>query len=131
MSPGELKSTREYLGLSTAWMADRLVIGQRRIDRMEAGKERIPEFIVSFIDEIHAKAKSMVEQKVAVYRRRIKTAEGRPVPLPTYRTDAICEAAGNPYPSRFYRHIAARVADAAPGAIIVYTGEDENSESDE
>lgn len=120
MSSAELKVQREYLGLSTAWIADKLVIGERRIQRMENGQEAIPDAVVTLIDEAQADAKSMVEQMVAVYRRTIKSAGGAPALLPTYRTDKISEAAGMPYPSRFYRHVAARVADAAAGAIVMF-----------
>lgn len=121
LTPAELKSQREYLGLSTAWIADRLVIGERRIQRMETGQETIPDAVIALIDEVQADAKKMVEQMVAVYRRKVKAAEGAPALLPTYRTDKISEEASKPYPSRFYRHVAARVADAAAGAIIVYS----------
>lgn len=128
MTAGELKCQREYLGLSPGWLADKLVMGQRRIERMEAGQETIPEALVTLLDEIHDTAKKMVEEHVTAYRRAIKAADGAPALLPTFRTDKISEAAGMEFPSRFYRHVAARISDAAPGAIIIYTdstGDDE------
>ena len=120
MCAAELRSQREYLGLSTKWVAEKLVIGERRIQRMESGQEEIPEAVVKLIDDIAAEAKDMVEQLVPVYRRTVKAAEGAPALLPTWRTDNDAYGAGEPYPSRFYRHVAARVADAAAGTILIY-----------
>ena len=120
VTAAELRSTREYLGLSTKWVAEKLVIGERRIQRMENGQEEIPEVVAKLIDDIAAEAKDMVEQLAPAYRRAVKAGEGKPVLLPTWRTDNDAYAAGQPYPSRFYRHVAARVADAAAGTILVY-----------
>lgn len=121
MLPGELKSMREYLGLSTSWIAETLVIGERRIQRMETGQEPIITAVIDLIDTCHDEAKKLVDQMVAVYRRKVKAAAGHPAMLPTYRTDAIGYTAGLKYPARWHRHIAARVSDSCPGAIIVYT----------
>lgn len=125
MTAAELKAQREYLGLSTQWIAETLVIGQRRIERMEAGREDIPHVIVSLIDEAQAEAKMLVQQYTAVCRRKVKAAAGASVLLPTYRTDKSSAAEGLKYPSRWYRHIAARVADACPGAILDFFPERE------
>lgn len=121
LTAAELKSGREYLGLSTAWMAEHLVIAERRIQRMESGQESIPTTVVNLMDDAHADAKQLFEDLSSVYRRKVKAAAGQPAFLPTYRTDKSADEAGTKYPSRFYRHIAARVSVSAPGAIIVYS----------
>jgi hypothetical protein len=57
----------------------------------------------------------------AVYRRKVKAAGDEPVILKTYRTDTEYLAAGGVYPSRWHRHVCARVADAIPAVIIMHT----------
>jgi hypothetical protein len=120
MTAAELKSTREYLGLSTAWMSEQLVIAERRIQRMESGQESIPASIVALMDDASTDAKHLFEDTNSVYRRKVKAAAGQPTLLPTWRTDTEAVDAGKKYPARFYRHIAARISESAPGAIIIF-----------
>lgn len=128
MTGAELRATREYLGLSTKWIADHLVIGERRIQRMESGKESIPQVIVDLIERIHAHTAELCEQLSATYRRKVKASGGASVLLPTYRVDRASEVAGLEYPSRWHRHVAARVASSCPGAVLTYIDEQEGSE---
>lgn len=120
MTPAELKAMREYLGLSTAWIAEHLVIGERRLQRMESGQEQIPAVVVELIDAIQAETADLVKRMSATYRRQVKASAGDPVLLPTFRTDQYSQAAGLTYPSRWHRHLAARIADSCPGAIPTY-----------
>lgn len=121
ITSGELQTTREWLGLSPAWIGQQLVINERRLVRMETGQEpRIPQAVVSLLDDAYADAKEMVERMVAVYRRKVKSAGDEPVILYTYRTDRDYEEAGGKYPSRWHRHVCARVADAVPGVILMH-----------
>jgi hypothetical protein len=120
MTAGELKCGREYLGLSTAWMAEKLVISERRIQRMETSQQAIPTPVITLMDEAWADAKALFEELHPVYRRKVKAGDGRPVILPTYRTDKESVDWEEKYPARFYRHIAARIADGCAGAIIMF-----------
>jgi len=120
MTAGELKSGREHLGLSTAWMSEKLVIAERRIQRMETSQEAIPAPVVTLMDDAWADAKKLYEELNTTYRRKVKAGDGQPVVLPTYRTDKESEEAGEKYPARFYRHIAARVSESCPGAIVIF-----------
>lgn len=121
ISPAELQSTREYLGLSLGWIADHLVMSERRLVRMESGQEpQIPQALTTLIDEVYADAKETVERMVAVHRRKVKAAGDEPVILYTYRTDRDYEDAGGKYPSRWHRHVCARVADAVPGVVLMH-----------
>ncbi len=126
MTAAEFKASREYLGLSTKWIADHLVVGERRLLRMEAGQESIPQVIIELMDEIHAETKQLFEQLSATYRRQVKAASGAPVLLPTYLNDKASKAAGQKFPSRWHRHVAARVADSCPGAILTFFDEPED-----
>ena len=120
LTGAELKAMREYLGLSTAWMAEKLVIGERRIQRMESAQEPMAEPVVKLIDKAQADAQDLVEKMTPLYRRKVKAAGGAPALLPTYRIDKDGFDAGLEYPARWHRHVAARICDGAPGAIIVY-----------
>lgn len=124
MTGAELQVTRDYLGLSREWLANEMVMNERRMGRMEASKEPIPQALVSKLDEMYAEAKDSVERQTAVYRRRMKATDSDVV-LKTYRTDAQYEAAGydganGKYPSQWHRMICARIADAVPGIIVVH-----------
>jgi hypothetical protein len=121
MSPAELQTTREFLGLSTSWIAEKLVINKRRLVRMESGQEpSVPQAIITLLDEIHDETLESVERMVAANRRKAK-ASTEPVVLLTYRTDKDYLAAGGKYPARWHRHICARVADAVPNTVLMYT----------
>ena len=120
MSPAELLSTREYLGLSTKWISEHLVMDERRITRMEAGEAEVPPNLVAFLDDLYLETKEAVERLIATNRRKAKSSD-EPVTIYTYRTDHAYLAAGGKYPSRWHRHICARVAEAVPNMVIAYT----------
>jgi hypothetical protein len=87
MTGAELMCTREFLGIDRKWLADRLVINDRRLARMEAGKESIPDAVVSELDEIMATTTEIVRRLTAEYRRKVKSSGGDDVPVATYRLD--------------------------------------------
>jgi len=120
MTAAELKCGREYLGLSTAWIAEKLVIAERRIQRMETSQEAIPTPVITLMEDAWADAKALFEELNPVYRRRVKSGAGHPVVLPTYRTDKESVDWEEKYPARFYRHIAARISESCAGAIIMF-----------
>jgi hypothetical protein len=124
MTGAELQITRDYLGISREWLSNEMVMNERRMGRMEAGKEPIPQALVTKLDEMYAEAKDVVERQVATYRRKMKATDADVV-LRTYRTDSQYEQAGYPeasgkYPSQWHRMIVARVADAVPGLIVTH-----------
>ena len=122
MTACELQTTREFLGLSTSWIANKLVLNERRLVRMESGQEpNIPQVVVALLDDVYAETKETVERMIATYRRKMKAADGEPVPLYTYRTDIEYETAGGAFPSRWHRHVCARVADSVPGVMLIYS----------
>lgn len=122
LSAAEFQTTREYLGLSTNWIANKLVLNERRLVRMENGQEPvIPPPVIKLLDDIYEDTRETVERMTAVYRRKAKAAGDEPVILKTYRTDAEYAAAGGVYPSRWHRHVCARVAESIPSIIIMHT----------
>lgn len=115
MTGMELLCTKEFLGLTTGWLADRLVINARRITRMEAGHEPVPQVIVTLLDEIDYETKDLVARMTADLRRKAKASESGNVTLRTYRTE---DNYPGKYTARWHRQLCARVAAAVPGLIL-------------
>src|ERR1700757_1244731 len=117
----EMIVTKEFLGLSTGWIARRLVISDRRLRRMEAGEEHIPQAVITLLDDVYEETKSLVDRMSADYRRRVKASDGDVVILYTYRTDEEFLAEGGYYPAKWHRLLCARVAAAVPGLVLCGT----------
>ena len=62
----EMQVTREFLALSRGRLANHLVLNERRMLRMEAGQEQIPQVIVSTLDDIYEETKDEVQRLTAV-----------------------------------------------------------------
>ena len=128
MTGAELQTIREYLGLSTRWLADYLDVGERKVMRWEDEDLQIPDAISGLVDDLYQEADQLVRWLAAEYRFKIRKQEGRGVVLTTYRTDAEFREAledrgyGNyqMYPSRWHRMLCARVIDRVPGVVVEY-----------
>lgn len=119
MTGAEMQATREFLGLSRSWLSEEMTMGERRMMRMEADKESIPDALVSKLDEIDAETKQEVTRLIAIYRREVKS--GREiVTLRTYRKDEEYSHAGGKYPAKWHRMMCARVVEAVPRLVLVY-----------
>ena len=97
MTGAEMQATREYLGFTLQWIADKFAVGERRLHRMEADRERIPDFLVTFLDEAEAETKEIVTDLTAIYRRKVKAAEGTEF-FKTYRNDELYAEADDSVP---------------------------------
>jgi len=121
MTSAELQTAREYLGLSTLWLAEKLVLNERRISRMESGQEPvIPPVLTTLIDQMLEETQDEVARLIAIYRRKAKGSD-EPLELRTFRTDVEYSAAGGKYPARWHRHLCARVIEAVPNLMLVHT----------
>ena len=121
ITAAEMQATREYLGLSTKWISEQLVMNERRLTRMETGQEpSIPLAVAKLLDEVYEDARETVGRMTAVYRRKAKASRDEPVLLKTYRTDVEYKTAGGKYPARWHRQVCARVAEAVPAVVIEY-----------
>jgi hypothetical protein len=127
MTGAELQSIREYLGLSTKWLADYLEVGERKVMRWEDEEMQIPNPVTGLVDDLYQEADTLVRWLVAEYRWRVKCHDGSGVVLKTYRTDRhFADSlrkkgyAMNPYPSRWHRMLCARVIDRVPGVVLEY-----------
>lgn len=90
MSPAELKTIRESLGLSAQWLADRAGVLQRSVQYWEAGRSRVPDDVAELILRIDAQFSEATRQALAVLDEQTEK-QGRPpeaVRLYRYRNDA-------------------------------------------
>ena len=97
MGAASFRAAVEFLGLSQADVADRLGVSDRTVRHWLAGRYAIP---VGVADEVRAwltHAASLVERSAAV----ASASEILEVVVPTE----------GPWPRRFWRHIALRVAE--------------------
>ncbi len=66
MTPAELKTLRETLGLSAQWLADRAGVLQRSVQYWEAGRSRLPDDVAELILRIDAQFTEATRQALAV-----------------------------------------------------------------
>ena len=123
MNGAELRCTREFLGLTTDWLAAYLQVDKRRLERWESDKLLpIPNAIVGAIDDLYAEAEEMVRNMTTVYSQLVKQQDAEGIELLTYRTDRdLWSARGaSVMPARWHRMICARVCERVPGLLLDY-----------
>lgn len=90
MTPAELKTIRESLGLSSKWLADRAGVRQRSVEYWEAGRSRVPEDVAEVLLKLDAQFAEATRQALAVVDEQT-VKQGQPpetVNLYRYRDDA-------------------------------------------
>lgn len=96
MTPAELKTIRESLGLSAQWLAGRAGVRQQRsVQYWEAGRSRVPEDVADLILRIDAQFTEATRQALAVVDEQT-AKQGHPpetVRLYRYRDDAALHVA--------------------------------------
>ena len=121
MTAAEFRITREYLGLTTAWLADRLDVRERTVHRWEAGESPIPVRVGEDIEAIAAETAGLVG-------RLIDDCADTPDrgALLTYRTDADYRAhyPESMFPASWHRAVVARVRAQVPGLAVDYWAPD-------
>lgn len=125
MTGAELRATREFLGLSTLWLARWLDVGERKLIRWESSELPIPGGVIGQIDDLYEEAATEVARLVAELRPVVQR-DGQSW-LTTYRTDQEYwartgqgELGNDRYPARWHRAICARVAEQVPGVVLTY-----------
>ncbi len=86
MTPAELKTLRESLGLSAQWVADQSGVRLRTVQYWEAGRMPVPEDVAALLSRIDAQYERAVSEALAA----INEAPEKPaeVVLVRYRSDA-------------------------------------------
>jgi hypothetical protein len=123
MTGAELKCTREYLGLSTSWLAEHLACDERRLQRMELDQEEINNAIASAVDDLYEETADTVRRLTDKYRAMREHRGVDAVEFPVYRNDSEYYRAHKHarFPVRWHRQVAARVADRLPGLVLSYS----------
>lgn len=116
MSAAEFRCLREWLGLTTLWVADHLDVAERTVHRWEAGASRVP---AGVSDEMLR----LSEVTYDVLNGAVDQLMDAPEPgIITYRTDEDYRAhhPEQDWPASWHRALCARIADEVPGLRISY-----------
>jgi len=95
MTPAELKTLRESLGMPVQWLAERANVQRRSVEYWEAGRSRVPNDVADLILRIDAQFTEATRQALAVVDEQT-AKQGQPpetVRLYRYRDDAALHAA--------------------------------------
>ena len=111
MTPAEFKSTRELLGLSAQWLASRLRVHIRTIQKFEDGALAVPEGITAELFEISESIAAAVDNYIAFF------ADNADAVLQVPRRESDTEGE---LPASAHRAIAARVRLALPALRLEY-----------
>lgn len=116
MTDAELKVIREYLGLTTRWLADHLGVAERTVHRWESGASPIPDGVRLEVERLEVATATAVGAAV-------EACMDLPDPaVVTYRTDEEYRARHPEptWPASWHRAVVARVAEEVPGLVISY-----------
>ncbi|QLI80800.1 hypothetical protein HZU75_04240 [Chitinibacter fontanus] len=89
MTPAELKTLRESLGIPVAWLAEQANVQRRTVEYWEAGRSIVPADVAELLIKLDQQFDRAAEQAFQVAQE--KTSQyGQPqaVELRRYRTDA-------------------------------------------
>jgi len=119
ITPAELRTAREHLGLTGDHMAKLLRVNPRTLRSWEHGRDPIPGRIRPEIAELKAATAKAVAELAASRASEEET-------ILTYRDDEGYQAAhrGGRWSASWHRRVCARVAEQT-GARIAYAGDDE------
>ena len=93
VTPAELKTTREALGLSSEWVAEVGGVTVRSVRHWESGNGVVPDDVASILDELAAAVREHVESQLAV-------PAGGPVTLLRFRDqDTLRAVTGLSWPA--------------------------------
>lgn len=116
MSGAELRCLREWLGLTTRWLADHLGVAERSVHRWESGVRDVPQGVA---DEVLR----LSEITYDVLNGLVDHLIDMPDPgVYTYTSDADYRH-HHPevdWPASWHRALCARLADEVPGLRITY-----------
>ena len=95
MTPAELKTLRESLGLPVQWLADQAGVQRRSVEYWEAGRSRVPDDVAELLLKLDNQFAEAPRQALAVVDEQT-AKQGHPpetVRLYRYRDDAALHAA--------------------------------------
>lgn len=118
MTPAELKTIRESLGLSVPQLTAMLRVSERAVRFWEDGRFTIPDGVADTLGGMQRDLGRLADALIEHLR-----AKGGPV-LHVYRSDADYHDAdpNSPYPASWHRAAAARVLRALPSLRLDFAG---------
>lgn len=116
MTDAELRVVREWLGLTTRWLAEHLGFAERTVHRWESGTSVIPDGVRLAVEQLEATTAVVVGAAVQACN------DARDPTILTYRTDQEYRAhhPEQSWPASWHRAVVARVAHQVPGLVIGY-----------
>lgn len=118
MTPAEFRVVREYLGLTSDWLAEHLRVTPRTVRYWEQGKYPIPDGVRLAIESLERETTEFVDAIV----ENLLASNDADLAVITYRDDAEYRAV-HPHlkwPARWHRAVVARVIQKVPNLAIVY-----------
>lgn len=113
MTGAEFRVVREFLGLTTAWMAAHLGVAERTVHRWEGGAAAVPDGVRLQVEQWETDTARTVDLGIE------SLPEGAGVL--TYRTDADYRAhEDGQWTASWHRAVVARIAQKVPGLTITY-----------
>ncbi|OJY94409.1 MAG: hypothetical protein BGP25_05305 [Lysobacterales bacterium 63-13] len=115
MTPAELKTHREALGLTVGWLAEQARVGERTVRYWESGRNAVPEDVADLIRRIEMKTRAMVTAALDSVGQILAEEGGSPesVDLRRYASDAELwskHPAFRPLPATWHAVTLARIA---------------------
>lgn len=115
MTGVELKTIREWLGLSGDWLAEHLDISSRTVRHWEAGRNTIPDGVRLEVERLEA----VTAQYVTAGVEALMDAP-EPVVVTYYSDEQYRKAhPEETWPATWHRRVVARIAQEVPGLVIM------------
>ena len=115
MTDAEFRMVREHLGLDQQWIADRLDVAVRSVQRWEQGDSQVPDGVRLQMEAWERETAETVG--LAIDRLH----DARDPVVGTYRDDGTYRRLdGGGWSARWHRAMVARVCDVVPGLVVVY-----------
>lgn len=115
MTPAELKTNREALGLTVGWLADQAGVGERTVRYWESGRNQVPADVAALVTRIEAQTRTIVANALEQVGEVVQVHGGEPeaVDLRRYASDAELwrrHPGFKPLPATWHAAALARIA---------------------
>ena len=89
MTPAELKTYRENLGLTVQWLADKAGVSHRSASYWESGKHKVPNDVAALVESVNTRIQTAADEAIKQVNTNV-IRQGIPdeIALFRYKTDA-------------------------------------------
>lgn len=88
MTPAELKTMREFLGLTLGWVADRAGVALRTAQYWESGRQRVPADVAQMLTDLDGLVDAIIQPLAQSVTSLAPADRPAQIVLLRYRTDA-------------------------------------------